>query len=89
MAVRNSPKPPPTRVTLTMRALRHAREVWFVASGEEKAKAVHLALQGAGMVQIPAAGPRGSVRTLWLLDKAAASQLPANLAARPPRRPLS
>jgi 6-phosphogluconolactonase len=80
VAVRNSPKPPPTRVTLTMRAISHAREVWFVASGDEKAKAVHLALQGAGMVQIPAAGPRGTARTLWLLDKAAASQLPPSLA---------
>ena len=59
VAVRGSPKPPPTRVTLTMPALSHAREVWFVASGEDKAKAVHLALSGAGVVQIPAAGPRG------------------------------
>jgi 6-phosphogluconolactonase len=79
-AVRGSPKPPPTRVTMTMPTLQHGREVWFVASGEEKAKAVHLALSGAGVVQVPAAGPRGRERTLWLLDQAAASELPSGLA---------
>jgi 6-phosphogluconolactonase len=79
VAVRNSPKPPPTRITLTLPALRQAREVWFVVAGDDKAKAVHLALGGAGVVQVPAAGPRGLQRTLWLLDKAAAAQLPAGL----------
>jgi 6-phosphogluconolactonase len=79
-AVRGSPKPPPTRVTMTMPTLQRSREIWFVASGEEKAKAVHLALSGAGVVQIPAAGPRGLQRTLWLLDQAAASELPSGLA---------
>jgi 6-phosphogluconolactonase len=79
VSVRGSPKPPPTRVTLTMRTLSHAREVWFVVAGEDKAKAVHLALSGAGVVQVPAAGPRGIQRTLWILDRAAASQLPPGL----------
>ncbi len=79
-AVRGAPKPPPTRLTMTMPTLQRSREVWFVVSGEEKAKAVHLALSGAGTVQIPAAGPRGLQRTLWLLDQSAASQLPSGLA---------
>jgi 6-phosphogluconolactonase len=82
VAVRNSPKPPPIRITLTMPTLRQAHQVWFVAAGEEKAKAVHLALSGAGLVQIPAAGPGGLQRTMWLLDKAAASQLPPGLVRR-------
>jgi 6-phosphogluconolactonase len=30
-------------------------------------------------VQIPAAGVRGRQRTLWLLDRAAAKELPADL----------
>ncbi len=79
-AVHGAPKPPPTRLSLTMPTLQRSREVWFVVSGEDKAKAVHLALSGAGVVQIPAAGPRGIERTLWLLDQAAASQLPSGLA---------
>lgn len=72
-AVRDAPKPPPTRLTLTMSTLSQAREVWFIASGEEKAAAVELALSGADVVHVPAAGPRGLERTLWLLDRDAAS----------------
>jgi 6-phosphogluconolactonase len=79
VGVRGAPKPPPLRITLTMQVLGCAREVWFVASGEDKARAVHLALSGAGVVQVPAAGPAGLHRTLWLLDRDAASQIPAAL----------
>jgi 6-phosphogluconolactonase len=78
-AVRGSPKPPPTRLTLTMPTLQRGREVWFVVDGEAKARVVHLALAGAGVVQVPAAGPRGTQRTLWFLDAGAASQLPPGL----------
>jgi 6-phosphogluconolactonase len=39
-----------------------------------------MALGGAGSTQIPAAGVTGRARTLWLLDRAAASRLPASLA---------
>jgi 6-phosphogluconolactonase len=79
VAVRGSPKPPPVRITMTMPILNRAREVWFVVAGDDKARAVRLALSGAGVVQIPAAGPRGLQRTIWFLDRAAASQLPAGL----------
>lgn len=71
-AVREAPKPPPTRLTLTMSTLCRAREVWFIASGQEKAAAVQLAMRGAEVAQVPAAGPRGLERTRWLLDRAAA-----------------
>jgi 6-phosphogluconolactonase len=78
--VRGAPKPPPTRLSLSLAAINAAREVWFVAAGEEKAGAARLALSGAGQTQVPAAGARGLSRTLWLLDRAAASRLPASLA---------
>ena len=55
-------------------------EVWLVAAGEEKAGAVRLALAGSGAKAVPAAGVAGRQRTLWLLDRAAASRLPAGLA---------
>ena len=80
VAVRGSPKPPPTRISLTLPALNAAREVWFVVAGEDKARAARLALSGAGPVAVPAAGVTGRARTLWLLDTAAASQLPQGLA---------
>jgi 6-phosphogluconolactonase len=53
--------------------------VWFCVSGEDKAAALTMALLGTGQVQLPAAGVAGTERTLWLVDKAAASQLPADL----------
>lgn len=80
VAVRGAPKPPPTRITLTLPAICAAREVWLLAAGGEKSGAVHLALSGAGQVQVPAAGARGRAHTLWLLDRAAASTLPSSLA---------
>ncbi len=79
VGVRGAPKPPPTRVSLTLPAIRAAAEVWMVTSGEEKAAAVAMALGGAGEVQVPAAGARGRRRTLWLLDRTAAAKLPPDL----------
>lgn len=81
-AVHQCPKPPPTRVSLGFAALNGAREVWMVVAGQEKASAVALALSGAGRVQIPAAGVRGHDATMWLLDEAAASELPRELRRR-------
>lgn len=78
-AVRGSPKPPPVRVTLTLPAINTAEEVWLIVSGPDKSGAVGLALAGAGSVQVPAAGVRGVERTLWLLDRAAASAVPPRL----------
>ncbi|MCN0178294.1 6-phosphogluconolactonase [Salinispora arenicola] len=76
-AVRGSPKPPPIRTTLTLPTINTAEEVWLIASGADKARAVGMALAGAGPVQLPAAGVQGLSRTLWLLDRAAAADLPA------------
>lgn len=48
VGVHGAPKPPPTRVSLTLPAIRAAREVWLLAAGEDKAGAVAIALGGAG-----------------------------------------
>ncbi|NLU74713.1 6-phosphogluconolactonase [Streptomyces sp. HNM0575] len=79
VAVHGAPKPPPVRISLTLPAIRAAREVWLLAAGEDKADAVTLALSGPGEIQAPAAGAYGRSRTLWLLDEAAASKLPRDL----------
>ncbi|CRK56328.1 6-phosphogluconolactonase, eukaryotic type [Alloactinosynnema sp. L-07] len=76
VAVRNCPKPPPTRISMTLATTRQSAEVWMVTAGDAKAAAVAMALGGAGEVQLPAAGARGARRTLWLLDKPAAAKLP-------------
>jgi 6-phosphogluconolactonase len=76
-AVRDCPKPPPTRVSLGFTAINSAEEVWLVVAGAEKAPAVARALAGAEPAELPAAGVHGVRRTQWLLDAAAASKLPA------------
>ena len=79
VAVRDCPKPPPTRVSLTLPAIRHSAEVWLMTAGAAKAEPVAKALSGASEVDIPAAGARGQRRTLWLLDQTAAAEIPTAL----------
>jgi 6-phosphogluconolactonase len=64
---------------MTLHAINTAEEIWLIAAGPEKADAVGMALTGAGPVQLPAAGVSGEERTLWLLDRAAASEVPPGL----------
>ncbi|GAB3263480.1 6-phosphogluconolactonase [Nocardioides dilutus] len=76
VAVHDSPKPPPDRISLTLPCLNRARSVWFVVSGEDKADAVALALaDGTDVHDAPAAGVSGQIETIWFLDRAAASEL--------------
>jgi 6-phosphogluconolactonase len=79
VAVRGTPKPPPTRLSFTLPSIQAAREVWILASGPEKADAIALALSDAGPVQVPAAGARGRQRTLFLIDSAAAAKVPPQI----------
>lgn len=75
VAVRDCPKPPPTRISLTLPTIRSASQVWIVTAGEGKAHAVATALAGAGEVSLPAAGAVGTARTLYLLDESAAGEV--------------
>ncbi|MEV7216168.1 6-phosphogluconolactonase [Kitasatospora cineracea] len=74
IAVHDSPKPPPTRLSLTLPALHHARQVWLLAAGPDKADAVALARTAPGATTAPAGAVTGTERTLWLLDEAAATK---------------
>jgi len=76
IAVRNSPKPPPLRLSLTFDGLNAAEEIWVVASGAGKAEAVAAAFGGADRLRIPSAGAQGRSKTIWFVDAEAASQLP-------------
>jgi 6-phosphogluconolactonase len=75
IAVRNSPKPPPDRISLTLAVINRSREVWFVVSGEDKAEGTAKALTGSGPVPVPGARAHGTEATVWLVDAAAASRL--------------
>jgi 6-phosphogluconolactonase len=76
VATFNSPKPPPTRITLTMPTIQSADEVWLVAAGPDKTKSVGAALNGDK--SLPAAHATGTSRTLWLLDRQAAADVAAS-----------
>ena len=83
LAIVDSPKQPPVRVTMGLNTLNDCSEAWLLASGEEKADVVDLMLtQGAGVLQIPAAGVQGRQRTLLLTDESAASKLTADIGKR-------
>ena len=88
VAVTDSPKPPPERISLTYGALNRSDAVWFLVSGDEKAEAVARALApDTDLHDVPAAGitPLGRpgehsdstepAETIWWLDTAATSRL--------------
>lgn len=72
--VTNSPKPPPTRLTLTYKVINQAAIIMFLVTGGEKATAVAQLLAGKrDRNQWPAQGVQPEHgRLLWLLDQAAA-----------------
>ncbi|MGI8900050.1 MAG: 6-phosphogluconolactonase [Nocardioides sp.] len=76
VGVRDSPKPPPERISLTFAALNRTRATWFLVTGAEKADAVARAHGGADVHEVPATGAHGSEETVWFLDEAAAARLP-------------
>lgn len=75
VAVEDSPKPPPVRITLTLPAVRRAQHVWLLVSGANKADAVAAAVGGADPDDVPSAGALGTESTVWFLDTGAASKL--------------
>ena len=68
VAVRDAPKPPPDRVSLTLEALRGARRVVLLATGSDKADG----LRGAQRGEVPAGMIPGAE---FLVDRAAAGLL--------------
>ena len=77
--VPNSPKPPPTRISMTLPVIQSALQVWLVASGAEKAAGLAAALATeADVTKFPAAGAVGRMRTIALIDEDAARELPAS-----------
>jgi 6-phosphogluconolactonase len=76
VAITDSPKPPPVRVSLTLAAIRSARQVWIGAAGSSKADAAARAADPqTNVVDCPAVGARGRDATLLWLDAAAAAAL--------------
>lgn len=76
IAVHDSPKPPPTRVSLTLPIINYSERIWFLIAGADKAEAttrLHSASQlteseltAEILTETPAAGARGLLETLIL-----------------------
>ena len=82
IAVRNSPKPPPERLSLTRPVINSSQRVWLVLAGADKASALGLALAGASRDEVPVAGVKGRRRTVFFVDADAAAEVPESLIAR-------
>ena len=72
------PKPPPERLTFTPPLLRAARHILFLATGSDKAAALHEVLEDAdNPEEYPTQGivrqSRGEV--VWMVDTAIAQQI--------------
>lgn len=74
LAIRNSPKPPPERITVSMPVMRSCGEVWLTTAGSAKADALGRAFAGASPLDIPVAGILTPTTRVYL-DEAAASRI--------------
>lgn len=79
IGVRNSPKPPPLRLSLTLPAINSSERVWLVLAGADKASALGLTLAGVSPNEVPAAGVRGALRTDFYVDSEATAEVPEQL----------
>jgi len=52
LVIRHSPKPPPTRISLSYRAIAAARQVWVLVSGAGKEAALHDSLAPGGLTPL-------------------------------------
>jgi 6-phosphogluconolactonase len=77
-SLRDAPKPPKRRITLTMPALYRAREVWITVTGAEKADAVCKAIEDEFSTLPVAQVARRVARVVWFLDSDAAGKLARN-----------
>ena len=74
LAIRNSPKPPPERITVSMPVMQACPEVWLTTAGGAKAEALGRAFAGASPLDLPVAGILTPTTRVYL-DEAAASQI--------------
>ena len=74
LAIRNSPKPPPERITVSMPVMRASGEVWLTTAGAAKADALGQAFAGASPLTLPVAGVLAPTTRVYL-DEAAAARI--------------
>ena len=82
VAVTDSPKPPPRRITLTIPLVNRSRRVWMVVAGADKAAALGLALANAQVAEVPASAVSGTQSTKVFIDTELADALPKEFVTR-------
>lgn len=85
LAVHDSPKPPPHRVTLTRPVICNSQQIWFMVSGEDKNAPLTRVMKASSvkdgeisadiLTETPAAGARGLEKTIIWADAAAQGEL--------------
>lgn len=70
IAVEDSPKPPPQRLSFSMDLINRSEKILFVVAGIDKAEAVE-AIQTSPDCVLPAAQVEAKGQTLWIIDEAA------------------
>lgn len=77
MAVHDSPKPPPTRVTMSLPAINSADRVWLLVAGSAKAEALAAIRDAKATARsAPGSAVRGTQETLLLVTEDALPGLP-------------
>lgn len=71
--VRNSPKPPAERISLTFEALNTSDRIWVVACGADKAEAVSAMFSHRGNFNVPSSCVSGTIQTKVWADYPASS----------------
>ena len=77
-AATHAPQGPSRRITLTMPVFNHAKTVFILVTGEQKAHALKNAVEGKGNLPAGLVNPLGGT-CLFLADVPAASLLPKEL----------
>nr|XP_009798096.1 PREDICTED: probable 6-phosphogluconolactonase 4, chloroplastic [Nicotiana sylvestris] len=74
--IKESPKPPPERITFTFPVINSSANIALVVAGAGKANVVHKSLcdsESSDLLPVQMVSPEGEL--VWFLDKAAASKL--------------
>lgn len=76
--IKDSPKPPPERITFTFPVMVHAKVCLFPVTGEGKAEIMKKVVEENADVPANLVAPQAG-KLIWLIDEAAASQIKKDL----------
>ncbi|KAG0048043.1 suppressor of los1-1 [Gryganskiella cystojenkinii] len=74
-SISDSPKPPSSRITLTLPVVNHAHHIAFVAAGAGKQDMLHQILDTHGDLPAQLVHPTATGTLSWFLDNAAAAKI--------------